>query len=99
MCGGIVALLLPIYSLYGVAGSDSLAKAVVVMLKDLHSQSASTVTLEDAMLLLMVADCLAARNALALQGQSAGDQSSPWNLDQESMIKVTNTFRFANMSF
>ena len=99
MRGGIVALLLPTYSLYGVAGSDSLAKAVVVMLKDLHSQSASTVTLEDAMLLLMVADCLAARNALALHGQSAGDQSSPWNPDQESMIKVRDTFRFANMSF
>lgn len=43
------------------------------------------------MLLLMVADCLAAQNALALHGQSAGDQSSPWSSDQESMIKVKHT--------
>lgn len=44
------------------------------------------------MLLVMVADCLAAKNALALHGQSAGDQSSPWNPDQESMIKAKDTY-------
>ena len=46
------------------------------------------------MLLLMVADCLAAQNALTLHGQSAGDQSSPWSSDQESMIKVKDLIPF-----
>ena len=91
MCRDIVVIILPTYSLHGVAGSDSLAQAVVVLLRDLHSHPGSNVKLEDAMMLLVVADCLAAKHALALRGQSAGDQSSPWDPDQERMIKVNDS--------
>lgn len=49
------------------------------------------VDLEDAMLLLVVAYCLAAQHAHALQGQSAGDLSSPWDPDQERLIKVQDS--------
>ena len=70
------------------SGSDSLATAVVDLFKGLSKEHAANIKVQDAMLLLVVAYCLAAQNALALQGPSAGDLSSPWDLDQENTIKV-----------
>ncbi|KAL3161558.1 hypothetical protein ABBQ32_010425 [Trebouxia sp. C0010 RCD-2024] len=68
-------------------GSHTLANAVVALLKTMVGGSDCDVDLEDAMLLLVVAYCLAAQHAHALQGQSAGDLSSPWDPDQERLIK------------
>ncbi|KAL3161673.1 hypothetical protein ABBQ38_008774 [Trebouxia sp. C0009 RCD-2024] len=68
-------------------GSNTLASAVVDLLKSIGHGSDCNVELEDAMLLVVVAYCLAAQHAHALQGQSAGDPTSPWDPDQERMIK------------
>lgn len=73
------------------AGSNTLASAVVDLLKSIGHGSDCNVELEDAMLLVVVAYCLAAQHAHALQGQSAGDPTSPWDPDQERMIKVQDS--------
>ena len=69
-----------------------MASALVDLLKSSSSESGSNFKLEDAMLLVLVAYCLAAQSAHTLQGQSAGDLSSPWNVDQESVIKVNDCY-------
>lgn len=75
------------------AGSNTLACAVVDLLK---SHSDCNIKLEDAMLLLVIAYSLAAQHAHALQGQSAGDRTSPWDPDQERMIKVQVSCMFSH---
>ena len=58
------------------------------MLQAVHDKASGNLELQDKLLLLLVGYCLAAQNAYALQGPSAGDQSSPWAPDQERIVKV-----------
>ena len=77
------------------AGPNTLASAVADLLRSVSSGSDCNVELEDTMLLLVVAYCLAAQHAHALQGQSAADLTSPWDPDQERMIKVQGSPMFS----
>ena len=82
------------------AGPNTLAGAVADLLRSVSSGSDCNVELEDTMLLLVVAYCLAAQHAHALQGHSAGDLTSPWDPDQEGMIKVqdfSHVFSFSSL--
>ena len=70
-------------------GREGLANAVIDMLKGVSSKAASQIQLQDGLLLVCMAYCLAADHAHAEQGAAGRDSSSPWHRDQESAIKVS----------
>ena len=73
----------------GFPGREGLVNAVIDMLKGMSSKAASQIQLQDGLLLMCMAYCLAADHAHAEQGGAASDSNSPWHRDQESAIKVS----------
>ena len=73
----------------GFPGREGLANTVIDMLKGMSSMAASQIQLQDGLLLVCLAYCLAADHAHAEQGAAGRDSSSPWHRDQESAIKVS----------
>lgn len=70
-------------------GREGLANTVIDMLKGMSSKAASQIQLQDGLLLVCMAYCLAADHAHAEQGAAGSGSSSPWHRDQESAIKVS----------
>jgi hypothetical protein len=71
------------------AGTEGLANAVIDIFRGLSRKPTSHVELQDALLLMCVAYCLAANHAHAQQEHPPSHGDSPWFSDQESAIKVS----------
>jgi hypothetical protein len=71
------------------AGTEGLANAVIDIFRGLSRKPTSHVELQDALLLMCMAYCLAANHAHAQQEHPPSHGDSPWFSDQESAIKVS----------
>ncbi|DBA79608.1 TPA: hypothetical protein ACH3X1_008295 [Trebouxia sp. C0004] len=68
-------------------GTEELANAVIDIFRGLSRKPTSHVELQDALLLMCVAYCLAANHAHAQQEHTPSHGASPWFQDQESAIQ------------
>ena len=82
-------------TLWLIAGTEGLVNAIIDMFTALKNQPAGQIKLQNAVLLLSMSYCLAARHATshrgghATEGPLASHGDSPWQPDQELAIKVS----------
>ena len=72
------------------AGTEGLGNAVIDMFRGLSRKPTNHVELQDALLLMCMAYCLAASHAHAHQEHTPSHGNSPWFSDQESAIQVSD---------